>query len=183
MNPLFPSGPLLHHIHLLAAITCEPITAASFSNGVLSGACGGSYNDTCTYSSCREGFNLSSYGSQTRRCDASGVYTGDAMACLRELPLRSSSSCAVSWYASLVFIRLHLLVAHSPTAITCPALTLLNGNVTGNCSGNYNDTCTYSVCNEGFRFAANGSTTRRCNSSGVYSGTEKTCNREYLLRV
>lgn len=54
-------------------------------------------------------------------------------------------------------------------------MTLLNGNVSGTCDGNYNDTCTYTDCNEGFYLSYNGTLTRRCNQSGAFSGTPKTC--------
>ena len=63
--------------------------------------------------------------------------------------------------------------------MTCPTVTLTNGLTTGNCSGNYNDTCIYSSCVAGYYLSSNGSLTRTCNQSGVYSGKPSVCIRMF----
>ena len=71
-----------------------------------------------------------------------------------------------------------MLVVHAHAhvaAVTCPAMTLANGAVTGSCGGNYNDTCTYASCNAGFTLSTNGSLVRTCNQSGMFSGTPSVC--------
>ena len=66
-------------------------------------------------------------------------------------------------------------------------MTLTNGNVSGDCGGTFNNTCSYVGCNEGFYLSSNGSATRTCNQSGFYSGTPMTCLRKLikldLLRI
>ena len=168
----------------MPAIQCAAIT---LTNGLTGGNCNGNYNSTCTYASCNDGFNMSTTGSSSRTCGISGVYSGTAKTCVGthtwvyfcggywEGVIADMLSLVLN--SSRLHSPLHFLNPWSP-AITCPALSLANGNVSGNCTGRYNDTCTYATCNEGFALSSFGSTSRRCNASGVYSGTEKQCLRE-----
>ena len=72
----------------------------------------------------------------------------------------------------VIYFLLHILAA-----VTCPAVTLGNGTLSGNCSGKFNDTCMYASCDAGFKMT-NGSVTRVCQQDGAYSGTAISCIRE-----
>ncbi len=81
----------------------------------------------------------------------------------------------------LAFVRLP--ISFLTLAVTCSSLTLGNGTVSGQCNGNFNDTCTYASCNTGFYLSSTGSATRTCNQSGLYSGDPMMCLRMFRVEV
>ncbi|EGD74966.1 hypothetical protein PTSG_12546 [Salpingoeca rosetta] len=59
-------------------------------------------------------------------------------------------------------------------AIVCPPLTLASGSATGTCNGAMGGLCSFS-CYTGYRLE--GSTSRTCQSNGVWTGSTTSCER------
>ena len=110
---------------------------------------------TATYT-CNSGHEL--VGTATRSCEDDGSSTGSAPTCVG---------------MSTHFIRSHLLMYIIPLATaTCPELSApANGmvSVTGQRSG---DTATYTCVSE---YELNGSATRTCQATGMWSESAPTC--------
>ncbi|EGD77913.1 NHL repeat protein [Salpingoeca rosetta] len=117
----------------------KPCSALSLTRGSLSGDCQGYPGDVCSYSSCNEGYVLSSTG-VTRTCQDSGSWTNSAATCQR---------------------------------VTCGSLSLSHGTLSGSCSGDYGETCTFSRCDDGYA-PTSGSTSRTCGYNG-WSGSAISC--------
>ena len=115
----------------ITAITC---TALTLANGTTTGNCNGTFNSTCTYSSCNSGFFLSGSGDTSRTCNATGgVYSGVAKTCVRKfsIPFQKTiySFCflfcfppslqRLIFFPSLLFLLQpsHAPQSHSPLAI------------------------------------------------------------------
>ncbi len=112
-------------------------------------------------------------------------------ACIRAHQRHASVSTIAIHFCAVLNIRNILsFFANLPTffifilfpAVICATMSLTNGRVSGQCSGNYNDTCMYEECFEGFNMSETGNFVRTCNQSGFYSGSAKVCNRKFLGR-
>ncbi|EGD82345.1 hypothetical protein PTSG_03009 [Salpingoeca rosetta] len=64
--------------------------------------------------------------------------------------------------------------------VSCGALSLTNGETSGDCSGNFGDKCTYKSCNAGYELSSSGSFgARECRvigGKGSWSGSPRTCD-------
>ncbi|KAL9960534.1 hypothetical protein ACROYT_G034006 [Oculina patagonica] len=129
--------------------TCEVITCQKFpapSNGTRLGCSGNAtmYYDTVCQFSCNNGYIGS--GSQVRRCQHNGTWSGQNFTC---------------------------------QIVTCPALPSPSDSVRHGCTGNatkypYSTVCRFS-CIEGYKVS--GSSVRRCQENGQWSGGEFSCER------
>eukprot|EP00043_Microstomoeca_roanoka_P014551 m.144440 g.144440 ORF g.144440 m.144440 type:complete len:1730 (-) comp16042_c0_seq1:350-5539(-) len=131
--------------------TCKPVSCPSLSissGGFVSGSCTGNVGDVCTIT-CNPGYGVNPPNSATRRT------------CIQY-------GATASWTGPDISCR----------AITCGALTLTNGLVTGQCTGTLADTCTYSSCNTGYRLSSTRPVTRVCQQDGdigVWTESAPTC--------
>ncbi|EGD77307.1 hypothetical protein, variant [Salpingoeca rosetta] len=66
------------------------------------------------------------------------------------------------------------------TRVTCGALSLAHGTLSGTCNGNFGDKCTYQSCDSGFQLSASGTVgARECvvsGYSGSWTGSARTCD-------
>jgi len=54
-------------------------------------------------------------------------------------------------------------------------MSLPNGRVSGDCGGDYGNTCRYVACQDGYTFSTGGVDIRVCEQDGKYNGTAKAC--------
>ena len=153
----------VHNVFLLSTVVdCNALSAPA--NGQVSHTAGTTFEQTATYS-CDTGYNL--VGDSTRTCQATGEWSGSAPTCQRMLLL---SNITIK-YVHNVFLLL--------TAIDCNALSApANGQVSHTAGTTFGETATYS-CNTAYNLV--GDSTRTCQATGNWSGSEPTCERMLLL--
>ena len=146
-------------------------------NGQVSHTAGTLFGQRTTYS-CNTGYTL--VGSNTRTCQADGMWSGNEPTCISESnltihmwPVMTLYTCARSnFYESDI---IHSLVV-SCDALTDPA----NGQVSHSNITTFGQTATYS-CDTGYNLV--GSSTRTCQADGMWSENAPTCNSESNLTV
>ena len=152
----------VHNVFLLStAIDCNALSDPP--NGQVSHTAGTTFEQTATYS-CDTGYNL--VGDSTRTCGAAGVWSGSEPTCERMLLL---SNMPVKYVHNVFLLS---------SAVDCnPLSDPANGQVSTN-GTTFGETATYS-CNTGYNLV--GDSTRTCQATGNWSGSEPTCERMLLL--
>ena len=152
----------VNNVFLLSTVVdCNALSDPA--NGQVSTTGGTTFGQTATYS-CNTGYNL--VGDNTRTCGATGNWSGSAPTCERMLLLSNMPNK----YVHNVFLL--------STVVDCNALSdPANGQVSTS-GTTFGETATYS-CNTGYNLV--GDSTRTCQATGNWSGSEPTCERMLLL--
>ena len=80
----YPFGPNFKSQWTLSCAECSEIRCPplALEDGAVRGNCSGAIGDACTYDSCELGFSISSSGSETRRCQLNGEWSGTSKTCI-----------------------------------------------------------------------------------------------------
>jgi hypothetical protein len=159
----------------LLPIACDALSAPE--HGTIDGG-DGLAGDVATYA-CGDGYVLTgNRGSNTRRCEPSGAWTGSEPSCsevvspcepspcsnggtCEELDGSFACTCAAGYEGATCAMR-----------VSCPALTAPANGSTDRTSGSLGDVVSY-ACEDGFVLV--GSSERACGADGAWTGAAPSC--------
>jgi hypothetical protein len=162
---------------VLTALACASLEAppnASIEGGA------GMAGEVATYA-CTEGFVLTGNGgSNMRTCESSGAWSGSDPSCGPVLspcdpnPCTNGGTCEEDGASFVCACVPGYAGAACATRVACPTLGAPSNGSVNRTTGCYGDIATYG-CDSGYAISNGGASTRTCEASAAWSGTEPTC--------